>query len=232
MKKADRPCLGRRAALAVVAWAAAGCTTGLGLVQTARTLPPGEFRQTVSAGLDWNFMMDSDRGATPGNLILQYGARYGLRADLDVGLKLFFGLGALADAKWQVIDRARLAVSLLGGAGGAYDAYSGAEVFHAPLMLLVSYRLANTFTPYAGAGYGAFWIFNYGYAENLAPGAVLAPRAWHGDGLLMLHAGFEIGIFRRSTVLLEYGYLRQIVDDPGDRYDFASNHLVLAGLAF
>jgi hypothetical protein len=103
--------------------------------------------------------------------------------------------------------------------------------------MLASYRVADGFTPYVGAGYGAFWIFNYGSDAYLPPGSTPAPRAWHGDGLMMLHVGCEIGFFRRanilrSALLLEYGYLRPIVDDPGDHYDFAANHLFLAGIQF
>ena len=218
-------------AAAVLLLAAAGCTTGLGQLQTARTLPPGEVRQSVSAGLDWNFMMES-RGPLPGNVLLQYGTRFGVAEHVDMGVKLFFGLGALVDAKLQVIDRPRLAISLLGGAGGAYDVSSGGEVLHVPLLLLASYRVARRFTPYAGAGYGAFWIFNYRGTSYLPPGSTPAPRAWHGDGLMMLHIGFEIGAIGRSALLLEYGYLRPIVDDPGDHYDFATNHLVLGGIQF
>lgn len=223
----SRPSLVPGLAAAVVL---AGCTTGLGQLQTARTVPAGEIRHTISTGLAWNFMVEER--STPGNVILQYAGRYGVRDNLDVGLKLFFGLGALADAKVQVVNRSRLAVSLQGGAGFAYDWESGAEVAHLPLSLLASYRIAGRFTPYLGAGYGAFWVWNYGDDANLAPGASLAPRAWHGDGVMMLHAGFELGFFRRARVLLEYGYLRPTIENPGDRYEFATNHLILAGVGF
>jgi len=215
----------------VCSMTAASCTTGLGQLQTARTLEKGEFRSTISAGLDRNFTIQ-ERSKLPGYPILQYAARWGVHDNLDMGAKLFFGLGALVDAKLQVINCPRLAVSLLGGAGGAYDHSSGAEILHVPLLLLASYRVAERFTPYAGAGYGAFWIFNYRSSDYLPAGATLAPRAWHGDGLMMLHVGFEIALTSRSALLLEYGYLRPIVDDPGDRYDFAVNHLVLGGVQF
>ena len=215
---------------------AAGCTSGLGQLQTARTLPPGEFRQTISTGFDKNFMMDV-RGTTPGNFVLQYAARIGVDDNVDVGVKMFFGLGAVIDAKVQVIKRERLALSVLGGAGAAYDLSSTGYVLHAPVLMLASYRVADGFTPYAGAGYGAFWIFNYGSYAYVPPGSTPAPRAWHGDGLMMLHLGCEIGFFRRanilrSALLLEYGYLRPIVEDPGDHYAFAANHLFLAGIQF
>jgi hypothetical protein len=224
------------ASLALAFLAVAGCTSGLGQLQTARTLPPGEFRQSVSTGLDRNFMVDT-RGTMPGNLVLQYGARLGVSDNVDMGVKMFFGLGALVDAKVQIINRERLALSLLGGAGAAYDISSGGTVLHAPVLMLASYRVADGFTPYAGAGYGAFWIFNYGSEGSVPPGSTPAPRAWHGDGLMMLHIGFELGLFRRanrlrSALLLEYGYLRPIVDDPGDHYDLAANHLFLAGIQF
>ena len=226
----------RPPSLAFALLAAAGCTSGLGQLQTARTLPAGELHQNISTGLDRNFMVGS-RGTMPGNLVLQYGARFGVSDNVDMGVKMFFGLGALVDAKVQVINRERLALSLLGGAGAAHDISSGGNVLHAPVLVLASYRVAGGFTPYAGAGYGAFWIFNYGSGGNLPPGSTPAPRAWHGDGLMMLHIGFELGFFRRanilrSALLLEYGYLRPIVDDPGDHYDFAVNHLFLAGIQF
>jgi hypothetical protein len=215
---------------------AAGCTSGLGQLQTARTLPPGEFRQTISTGLDRNFMVGT-RGTLPGNIILQYAARIGVHDNVDMGVKMFFGLGALVDAKVRVINRERLALSLLGGAGGAHDYYSGASLVHAPVLMLASYRVVDGFTPYAGAGYGTFWIFNYGSYAYVPPGSTPAPRAWHGDGVMMLHVGCEIGFFRRanilrSALLLEYGYLRPIVEDPGDHYEFATNHLFLAGFQF
>jgi hypothetical protein len=222
-------------ALAALLLASASCTTGLGLLQTARTLPRGEYRSSLSAGYDWNFMVDDEaRGGvavgSPGNIILQYAGRFGVREHVDMGVKLFFGLGALVDAKVQMIDRPRLAVSLLGGAGGAFDAFSGAEVLHVPLSLLASYRVAGWLVPYAGAGYGAFWIFNYGSDPQIPPGSWAARRTWHGDGLMMLHAGFAFDITRRTALLLEYGYLRPIVEDPGDHYEFATNHLFLIGV--
>ena len=220
---------GARFTLAVLLLTAAACTSGLGQLQTARTLPLGEVRQSVSAGLDWNFMIKT-RGPLPGNAVLEYGARFGVRDNVDVGVKMFFGLGALIDAKVQVIHRQRLAVSVLGGAGAAYDVSSGGQVVHAPALLLASYSVADVFTPYLGVGYGAFWIFNYGSDGNVPPGSIPAPRAWHGDGLMMLHAGFELGSKRR--VLLEYGYLRPIVDDPGDHFEFAVNHLILGSFQF
>jgi hypothetical protein len=220
---------GARLTLAVLILTAVACTSGLGQLQTARTLPPGEVRQSISAGLDWNFMMET-RGPLPGNAVLQYGARFGVSDSVDMGVKLFFGLGALVDAKVQVIHRQRLAVSVLGGAGAAYDVSSGGKVVHAPALLLTSYSLADVFTPYLGVGYGAFWIFSYGSGGNVPPGSIFAPRAWHGDGLMMLHAGFELGSRRR--VLLEYGYLRPIADDAGDHYDFAVNHMILGSFQF
>jgi hypothetical protein len=218
-------------ALAALLLLAGSCTSGLGQLQTARTVPAGQLRQTLSAGYDRNFMVDL-RPTNPANLVLQYGARVGLGDNVDVGARLFFGLGALFDAKVQVVRRARLAVSVLGGAGGAYDAESSAEVVHAPFMLLASYHVAEWFAPYAAAGYGAFWIFNYGSERWLPPGSSAARRAWHGDGLMMLHAGLELGITQRTALLLEYGYLRPIVEDPGDHYEFAINHLFLAGVHF
>ena len=59
-----------------------------------------------------------------------------------------------------------------------------------------------------------------------------AARPWHGDGLAMLHIGFEAAPTQHTAFVLEYGYLRSIVEDPGDRYEFATNHLFLTGIQF
>jgi hypothetical protein len=215
----------------VLLLAGTACTSGLGQLQTARTVPKGEVRHSISGGYDWNSI---ERSGPPwlGNFIVQYAARIGAAEHVDVGVKVFLGLGGLVDAKVQVVDGPRLALSLLGGAGGAFDAESGAGVVHVPAMLLGSYHVTGWFAPYVGAGYGAFWIFNYASTQDVPPGSTAAPRAWHGDGLLMLHAGFELGSPGRPAFLLEYGYLRPIVSDPGDHYAFATNHLFLGGIRF
>jgi len=36
----------------------------------------------------------------------------------------------------------------------------------------------------------------------------------------------------RVAVLLEYDFSTPIVDDPGDNYDFVTNHLFAAGVRF
>lgn len=219
------------AAFALLAVAVAGCTSGLGQLQTASTLPPGQVRSTISTGWVQNEHND-ERDNNMGSVIVQYAVRAGVREHLDLGLKTFLGLGLLADAKVQVVDRRRLVVSLLGGMGGALDVVSEAKVIHVPVMLLASYQVASFFTPYVAAGYGAFWILGYEAEHPGPPGSTPVGRDWHGDGVLMLHAGVELGLGQRLRLMLEYGHLRPVVDDPGDSYGFVTNHIVTGGLRF
>ena len=51
-----------------------------------------------------------------------------------------------------------------------------------------------------------------------------APRSYTGDGLLSLHAGIELVRASGRALLLEYSIATPIVDDPGDFYEFATNH--------
>jgi opacity protein-like surface antigen len=211
--------------------ALSGC--GYALLQTARPVAEGELEVVVGAGVVYNDMV-ADRGLYPDNVPPQLALRYGVREDLDVGVALFMGGGGLVDGKLNLLPPAgRLALSVQAGFGaatnlGAATMPNTPTVLHLPLRLLGSWDLPWV-TPYAGAGYGFFWVFGYGNPEA---GVQYADRAGHGDGLLMLTGGVEF--FPRAAVqlLLEYGYWTQIVDDPGDFHSFADNHLISAGLRF
>jgi len=96
--------------------------------------------------------------------------------------------------------------------------------------------------PDLGVGY-AFW-WHFGQDEGLLsdpgssrPGAQEEPpryaeRAGYGDGVLMLTLGSELHLDARRSLLVEYGFWTQIVDDLGDFYDFVDTHIVQVGVTF
>jgi hypothetical protein len=210
-----------RLAVAAGAALAAGC--GMTHLQTARTAAPG----TTVVTLGGSLIHTSDRGSTIDGVpigALDIMVRHGLTERLDFGVRSFFGLGLLADAKWGLLrpDRAT-ALSLSAGVGAARDAGTGGDasfVAHVPVTLTASRALLPWLTPYLAVGYGAYWIFGRSPPD---PSQSYAPRTWTGDGLLMIHAGIELARASGRAVMFEYTYARPVVDDPGDFYGFATN---------
>lgn len=187
-------------------------------LQTARTVPPGETQTTVAVSL----VHLGDRGfrfeglpAVPIDVMV----RHGVTDRVDWGLRTFIGLGLLTDVKWNLLSpERRTALSISSGVGVAADA---GGVIHVPLTVSASHAVRPWFTPYAAVGYGTYWIFGYKQPE---PGVMYAPRSYTGDGLLSLHAGIELVRASGRALLLEYSIATPIVDDPGDFYEFATNH--------
>ncbi|MBN2498390.1 MAG: hypothetical protein JXR96_27615 [Deltaproteobacteria bacterium] len=206
-----------------------GC--GLGLMQTARTTPPGELDANVAAGYVYNQMIE-ERGHALTNFQLQLGLRYGVCEQLDLGASLFMGVGALLDAKYNFLPAdLPLAAALQAGFGAARDIGSGATVLHLPLRAVVSYDfLSGWLIPYAGLGLGLFWILGYG-GEAHADGELVG-RTGSGDGLIMLSAGLALFGGTACALYVEYSWWRPVLDDPGDRFAFADNHIFMAGVRF
>jgi hypothetical protein len=218
----------RRLAIAAAPFAIALAATGCGVtrLQTARTVPDGETRTTIAASL----VHLGDRGFAPEGLPapavpLELMVRHGVGPRVDWGIRNFFGLGVLGDVKWNLLSPERpTALSVSGGFGAAFD--SGA-VLHVPLVLTASHAVRPWLTPYAAVGYGTYWIIGYGEPRAEVD---YAPRRGTGDGLLMLHAGIELGRASGRALLLEYSVGLPIVNDPGDSYGFATNQFI--SLAF
>jgi hypothetical protein len=205
-----------------------GC--GLGLLQTARTTPAGELDFSLAAGYMHNEMIEvRDFGLA--NLPVNFGVRYGATDHLDVGATVFMGLGLMPDVKYNFLPPdCPLALSLQAGFGAAYDEFAGAAVLHLPLRAMVSYEAAGWLSPYAGVSFGLYWIFGYGEVDQSTPD--LAPREGHGDGVLTVSAGLEFFSRSPARLLVEYTYFRPVLDDPGDRFAFAENHIFLLGTRF
>ena len=54
----------------------------------------------------------------------------------------------------------------------------------------------------------------------------------HGDGVLTVTAGLELFSRSPTRLLVEYSYFRPVLDDPGDGFAFADNHVFQVGLRF
>jgi len=205
-----------------------GC--GLGMLQTAKTTPAGELDFCLAAGYLHNHMIEI-RNFGLSNIPVGLGVRYGINDHLDAGATVFMGLGLMPDVKYNFLPTdCPLALSLQAGFGAAYDEFAGAATLHLPFRALVSYEAFEWLTPYAGVSFGLYWIFGYSDADENTSN--LAPREGHGDGVLSFTAGLEF--FSRNPVrlLVEYTYFDPVLDDPGDRYAFAENHIFLLGTRF
>jgi hypothetical protein len=206
-----------------------GC--GLGMLQTANTTPAGELDFSLAAGYMHNEMIEI-RNVGLANIPVNFGVRYGATEHLDVGATLFMGLGIMPDVKYNFLPpESPLAVSLQAGFGAAYDEFADAVTLHLPFRAMISYETAGgAVTPYAGVSFGLYWIFGYGEVDETTPN--LAPREGHGDGVLTLSAGLEFFSRSPTRLLLEYTYFKPVLDDPGDRYAFADNHIFQLGMRF
>ena len=106
-----------------------GC--GLGMLQTARTTPAGELDFFLAAGYLHNEMIEvRDFGLT--NLPVNFGVRYGVTDNLDIGATLFMGAGVVPDVKYNFLPPdCQLAVSLQAGFGAAHDVFAGNDLARA-----------------------------------------------------------------------------------------------------
>jgi len=209
--------IGRGRAIAIAVLVSAGC--GVTRLQTARTVPRGATQTTIGASLVYLGDRQTTEISGVPALPIEVMVRHGATDQLDWGLRTFFGLGLLADVKWNLSSpERRTALSLSGGFGAAAD--RGA-VLHVPLTVSVSHAVRPWFTPYVAVGYGTYWIFGY---QDPQPGVSYAPRSGTGDGLLMLHAGIELARASGRALMLEYSVDIPVVNDPGDFYGFATNH--------
>ena len=213
-----------------------GC--GLGTLQTAKTTPRGTLDTTVGGGFLHNESSAQRESLTVDNFPQYISLRYGVTDQLDVGARLFYFTGLVADVKVNLVDhRSPLAVSVQAGLGGvasfsnfpADPEYAG-WFLHLPLTVLVSYQLWGRLTPYAALGYSFNWIFDRD--DKRQTGERYAERAGYGDGVLTVAVGLELAVTRSFAIMLEYDLYKPVVDDPGDFFSFVDNHLVLIGFRY
>lgn len=221
--------------ITAVAYLCSAC--GLGQFQTARTEPKGHVRFTVAQTFQTNENM-KDQGNVPTHLPPQAEVRVGVHERVDVGVSTLLLSGLMVDGKVNLIPPDHdFALALRLGAGAAYDL--GGEgpgwILHVPFTVIASYRFLGCLSPYAGLGYGAFWVFGREPSSELFvddPEAEPVDRKGYGDGVLRLTAGLEWMINARLGILAEYTFLPAVVDDPGDNFTFVDNHLFGLGLRF
>ncbi len=222
-------------ALPVLLLLLTGCAS-LGRFGTARSVPPGDTDVWVALGYVHNRNV-AERGVGTGNLPIEVGARHGVTEHLDLGLQTFLGLGGLLDAKYSLLGPENpLALAGTLGLGASAVMGSGESVLHVPVVLQASYRIGTRVTPYAGVGYGAFWIFSDEKLEAPTTGSGTtfkeAARAGHGDGLLLLSVGVEVKLASKVRLLAQYGFVRELVSDRGDKFTFVPSQSFLLGAQF
>ena len=111
-----------------------GC--GYGQFQTARTTPPGEVYITIAQQYIHNENVKERGGVDFFNFPQQVDVRVGLGEQIDLGAKLFFLAGLLAEVKVNLIaNTSEFALSPHGGIGVAY-----ADPIHEDARALVAVR--------------------------------------------------------------------------------------------
>jgi len=151
--------------------------------------------------------------------------RGGLSDRVDIGAKLLWGFGALADVKVNLLrpeGRAALAVSA--GVGGAtWDNNDGFYVLHLPVTLTGSFEVQPWFTPYAAVGYRALW--EWGRDDPLMPGSQATSPRGAGEGVVAAYAGIELRRASGRAVLFEYGRFIPVIHDSSHAYWIAPTNL-------
>ncbi len=213
----------------------AGC--GYGNLQTARTTPRGAIDIAVGQGFVYNKTIElrheaDDGGASVAiaNLPIMINSRLGLTDRVDIGLRLFFVGGLMADTKVNFLNpKSPWALSGSGGFGAATDiSTKGAYLVHLPLTLRASYDFKFGLTPYVALGYSFYWI--YGRDADPMVGATYLDRTGSGDHLVTAAVGLQYRLGRHVALLLEYNLWQPVVDDPGDFFSFERSHIAIFGV--
>jgi hypothetical protein len=222
-------------ALALALAPAVGC--GYGHLQTARPTPRGAIDVAVGQGFVYNKTIQMRRDAEDGgdgvslsNLPIMINSRLGITDRLDIGLRLFFVGGLLADTKVNFLNpKSPWALSGSVGFGAAADLSTrGAYLVHLPLWLRASYDFKFGLTPYVALGYSLFWI--YGRDADPMIGATYLDRSGSGDHLVTAAVGLQYRLGRHVALLFEYNLWQPVVDDPGDFFSFERSHIAIFGV--
>jgi|GEM_PF-2418874 len=215
----------------VAALALGGCTAAQ--LHTARTTPVGQHDVTLGIGYLHNELIGERGGRSAENTPVQIAYRTGVSERVDVGARMILGDGLLGDVRYGFLEPGSpLQVSLGLGVGfGGWLGQEGAVSVTAPIVAMVSYDADDVVTPYLGVGW-AFWWHLGRRPEYDDPDATYAAREGHGDGVLTALVGVALRASSKVSVLLEYDFSTQVVDDPGDFFSMVDTHVVAAGLTF
>jgi hypothetical protein len=138
-----------RAELAALALAGCGTLTSY---QTAEPVARGHVR--VAAALTGGTFADTEQGTRTPSLQGEVEGRYGVAANVDVGLKLYT-VGAELSGRWRIVDGA-WAIALLGAVGGVRNTdralVADGLLVHARIGAVATHRTS------------ARWAFSFGPA--------------------------------------------------------------------
>lgn len=206
---------------------------GFAQLQTAKTLPPGKTRTTIGGTVVTSGLDNARRVSfTPPQAIIpmfplpiHLEVRHGVSDRVDFGVRLQWGLGALADVKVNLLPpEGRAALALSGGVGGAaWSNNDGFYILHVPVTLTASVEVAPWFTPYAAVGYRALW--EWGRDDELMPGSQATSPMGPGEGCVVAYVGIELRRASGRAVLFEYGRMIPVVHDAGHAYWIAPTNL-------
>jgi len=118
-------------------------------LQTARTVPAGEVRGTLGAGVVLNELQEERGGFALTQMTPHLALRVGVHERVDVGARLILGTGGALDAKVNLAPLdAPFAVSISAGLGaGGFLPGEDRWSLTAPVVLLGSYDLTSWLTP-------------------------------------------------------------------------------------
>jgi hypothetical protein len=201
-----------------------GC--GLGMLQTAKTLPKGILEFGAGTGGVANDAIEErfDHKATWSFVELY--SRMGITDHLEFEGKLQFFPGAQIALKYNFLKQTSpLALSLQAGVGGSFSQMGPAV--HVPVAASISYDFPVV-TPYAHAGWMLLW--NFGLQKNLDVDYV-APTG-NGDGILRATGGLCFKVHKWVRLYAEYNYWRTMVNDLGNQFRLPDTHVGLIGASF
>ena len=208
-----------------------GCTTAQ--LHTARTTPVGEVDVTIGLGYLHNELIADRDGASIENAPLHLAVRTGLGERVDLGVRAILGDGLLADTRFGLLPpsspwQVSLGVGL--GAGGWLGQGGGVSIT-APVVAMGSYDVGDVLTPYVGVGWAFWWHLGHEPTEGQA-GDTYAARAGHGDGVVTLLAGLAFHLSPTLSILVEYDFTTQVLDDPGDFFSMVDSHVFTGAVTF
>ena len=152
---------------------------------------------------------------------------------MDVGVRGILGDGLLADARVGLLaPSSSWQVSVGAGFGaGAWLGQGSGVSLTLPVVAMASWDATTALTPYLGVGWAFWWHLDRRPTEAQA-GVDCAARKGHGDGVVTLLVGLAVHVAKRVSILVEYDFMTQVVDDPGDFFSMVDTHLLAAGVTF
>lgn len=204
---------------------------GLSQLHTARPTPAGELDVTLGAGVLSNEVVASEGGAAQVPLVLN--TRFGVAEQADVGARLFLGDGVLVDGQLGLLPReSPWAVSVSAGFGaGGWLHEDRAVSLVLPVVVTGSWDATAWLTPYVGVGGAVWWHVGREVTEGDPDGDYVG-REGYGDGVVTLLAGVSVRLSTRVKVVLEYDFMTQVWDDPGDLFSMVDSHVGSLGVTF